>query len=248
MTVGAVGAFERPRSLTRCRKRGGGIDKKKCFDYRRHINNLCCSYVVENVEENVEEDRHEPPKKKTRNRRKGVVEHYDEDGNRKHLAPNQSSWYTLCVIGSSNPNKSNRFYKKFRRRFRLPCQQHLELVEEARRENWFPRWTSKDATGKDSSPLELMMLGALRCLGRGWTFDDLEEATAIAEDVHRCFFHSFIHIGSTVLFDKHVITPTHQADAITHMHEMTQAGFPGCPGSTDATNIVSIFREKTKKS
>ena len=51
-------------------------------------------------------------------------------------------------------------------------------MEDAREGNWFPRWMAKDATGKISSPLELLILGSLRYLGRGFTFDDLEEATA----------------------------------------------------------------------
>ena len=41
-------------------------------------------------------------------------------------------------------------------------------------------------------PLELLVLGSLRYLGRGWTFDDLEEATGISEESHRVFFRRFI--------------------------------------------------------
>ena len=66
---------------------------------------------------------------------------------------------------------------------------YLKLVGDAIEGEWFPRWTSrKDATGKPSSPLELLILGALRYLGRGWTFDDCEESTAIGEETHRVFF------------------------------------------------------------
>jgi hypothetical protein len=52
-----------------------------------------------------------------------------------------------------------------------------------------------------------LILGALRYLGRGWTFDDCEESTAIGEETHRVFFHEFIQIGSPVLFKKYVLTP-----------------------------------------
>jgi hypothetical protein len=34
-----------------------------------------------------------------------------------------------------------------------------------------------DALGREGAPLELLMLGALRYLRRGWTFDDLAECT-----------------------------------------------------------------------
>ena len=58
------------------------------------------------------------------------------------------------------------------------------------------------------SPLELLLLGSLRYLGRGFTFDDCEEYTARSKEVYRVFFHQFIKLGSTVLFDKYIITPT----------------------------------------
>ena len=56
----------------------------------------------------------------------------------------------------------------------MPYDSYLQLVEDARENDWFPRWTGKDCTGKESSPLELLILGALRYLGRGFTFDDIE--------------------------------------------------------------------------
>jgi hypothetical protein len=44
---------------------------------------------------------------------------------------------------------------------------------------------------KKVSPVELLVLGSLRYLGRGWTFDDCEESTAIEKEVHHFFlrFH-----------------------------------------------------------
>ena len=80
-------------------------------------------------------------------------------------------------------------------------------------------------------------------LGRGWTFDDIEENTGISQETHRQFFHAFIEVGSTILYKKYVRTPTNPLETEHHMFEMTQAGsgFPGCLGSTDATH-VSIER------
>ena len=91
---------------------------------------------------------------------------------------------------------------KFRQRFRLPYESYLEFVEDAKEGNWFPRWMGTDTNGKESSPLEILILGAFRYLGRGFTFDDCEEGTAILQEVHRVFFHNFIEVGSTVLYDK----------------------------------------------
>jgi hypothetical protein len=36
-----------------------------------------------------------------------------------------------------------------------------------------------------------MLLGSLCYLGRGFTFDDLEESTFVSESSHRKFFHEF---------------------------------------------------------
>jgi hypothetical protein len=42
-------------------------------------------------------------------------------------------------------------------------------------------------------------VGALQYQGRGWTFDDLEEATwGIHEETCRQFYHKCINFGSTI--------------------------------------------------
>jgi hypothetical protein len=115
----------------------------------------------------------------------------------------------------------------------VPYDQFLQFVAEAREENWFPRWGKWNNT----SPLELLILGSFQYLGRGWTFDDLEEATAISGEVHRSFFHQFISIGRTVLYPRYVRAPVSADDCATHMVEFSLAGFNGCVGSSDATHI-----------
>jgi hypothetical protein len=83
------------------------------------------------------------------------------------------------------------------------------------------------------------VLGSLRYLGRGWTFDDIKESTAIALDVHCIFFHCFTEYGSTVLYCKYVLTPVHISKARTHMSEFKEAGLPGCIWSTNCTHITT---------
>ena len=95
----------------------------------------------------------------------------------------------------------------------------------------------KSCFGIPASPLSLLLLGALRYLGRGWTFDDIEEATAISQEVHPTFFHIFIDYTSTILFKRYVVMPQNVEETKTHMHKMELARFPGYPGSTDATHI-----------
>ena len=89
----------------------------------------------------------------------------------------------------------------FRRNFRLPYAQFLDFVREAKARKWFPeRWGRPNCTGKEGSPLELLILGSLRYLGRGWTFSDCEEQTAISEEVHRVFFHDFVKVAARSFF------------------------------------------------
>jgi hypothetical protein len=82
------------------------------------------------------------------------------------------------------------------------------------------------------------MLGSLRYVGRGWTFDDLEEASGISEESHRVFFHAFVKACRQHLFQKWVKFPETKQEIRDSMHEFKQAGYDGCIGSTDATHII----------
>jgi hypothetical protein len=50
----------------------------------------------------------------------------------------------------------------------------------------FDRWQRQDPAGRIPSPVAL---GVFCYIGRGWTFNDLEENTSIWEETHRQFFH-----------------------------------------------------------
>lgn len=177
-----------------------------------------------------------PPPEKKRRKKRIILARRTEDGELEAIPPQESLWWHMYI--SCPQRNDRRFLRKFRRRFRLPYEQFLWFVEEAKREKWFPRWMGKDATGKQSSPLELLILGAFRYLGRGLTFDDLEESTAISEEVHRVFFHKFIEVGSTILYDRWVKAPQTADEIEQHMFEFKQAGMPGAFASTDATHII----------
>jgi hypothetical protein len=83
-----------------------------------------------------------------------------------------------------------------------------------------------------------MLLGALWYLRRGWTFDDVEEATLIDKETHRQFFHCFIDYCSTTMYKWFVILPLSSEDAASHMHEMEQAWCHGSCGSTDGVHVT----------
>jgi hypothetical protein len=105
---------------------------------------------------------------------------------------------------------------------------------------YFARWCdgSKDATGDKATPLEILVTGALRYLGRGWTFDDLLESTGVHAELHCQFLHVSIAFGSEILYERYVVAPLDNRTAMSHLHEMQVAGFHGAVGSTHATHVV----------
>jgi hypothetical protein len=135
--------------------------------------------------------------------------------------------------------KDDKLQKAFQQRFCLPYKQYLELLEQVQSKNLFERWCGYRNNNKKVSPVELLVLESLCYLGRGRTFVDCEESTAIDKDVHGCFLNVFIRFGSTVPYQKWVLTPVNLPKAKLNMNEYTQAGFPGCIGSSNCTYIVT---------
>lgn len=181
----AFGALlSRPSSLLGCYDPSAGrFDSTKLSSHMRSNADAAAADIarLDYANPNDSDEVCEPEPKRTR-RSKYIMARRNEDGEKEPILPKDSWWYSLYV--SCPMLDDDRFHTKFRRRFRLPYQQYLELVEDAVNEDWFPRWSSNK-----SSPVELLILGSLRYLGRGFTFDDCEENTAISEEVHRIFFH-----------------------------------------------------------
>jgi hypothetical protein len=157
------------------------------------------------------------------------------------VLPETTAWYKMYV---SNPKlEQDKFHKTFRNRFRLPYKCFKELLEKITDPDhaWsvkFKRWLNINPVNrKRPSPVSLLLLGVLRYMGRGWMFDDIEEATGIDAEVIRCFYHCFLNFGSTHLYSFYVNSPENAAEAQEHMKEMEDAGFHGCVGSMDATHV-----------
>ena len=161
----------------------------------------------------------------------------DGNGNRvKKLSPRDTPWFVSHVLSPNLENKN--FHVRFRNRFRMQHHSFLTLLGWVKQSDDFAKWTSaKTVANVSASPVELLLLGSLRYLGRGWTFDDLEESTAISREVHRCFFHVFIKWGSDHLFNRFVKAPSHSEDPTDSFKEFETAGMPGCIGSTDACHV-----------
>ena len=154
--------------------------------------------------------------------------------------PYSSLWHINYIL--RDDLLTDKELHKFRLRFRLPYNEFKAILKRISdpSDPWsthFMTWHNTDCTGKQSSPIGLLLLGALRYIGRGFTFDDIEEAASISQYTHRRFFHAFITFGSTTLYEHYVKTPSTTADVSHHTYEMEKAGFHGCIGSMDATNV-----------
>ena len=106
------------------------------------------------------------------------------DDNSRSYGPRDTEWYRQYVL---YPDVDNlKFCRKFWRCFRCSYLSFQKQLKEVKDSNLFQAWSTgaRDAAGKQSSPIELLVLGALRYLGRGWCFDDLEEETCINEETH----------------------------------------------------------------
>jgi hypothetical protein len=98
-------------------------------------------------------------------------------------------------------------------------------------------WKKKhDAAGRESSPIELLVLGSLRILTRNVTLDDLYEQTFISAEVHRCFFKKFMKWYSTRVFPEVVQMPS-LGELDYNGAEYSSAGFPGCVCSVDCVHV-----------
>ena len=100
-------------------------------------------------------------------------------------------WYYMYV---KDPPRNLRLANLFRLRFWMPHECCIDTLEAIKKNELFIRWQYNDAVGDHPSELSLLLLGSLRYLGRGLTFDDLYEATAISREVHCVFLSSFCKI------------------------------------------------------
>ena len=73
----------------------------------------------------------------------------------------------------------------------MPYKSYRDIVAEVRNDDWVPSYEKCNALGQPGIPLDILILGALRYLGKGWTFDDLFESTSVSEEIHRKFLKDF---------------------------------------------------------
>jgi DDE superfamily endonuclease len=227
----------RPSSLLDCMEDNGTLNAEKYLQYTARESEFEECLMQWTLQSIIKDQKIDNRKKKKTCRAKRTQKalrpyYFDNKGRKVVLRPRQTLWYMMYVM---NPAlDSNKFNVKFRRRFRMSYESFKRLLDMAIGDEIFQRWRGR----RDSSPIELLVLGALRYLGRGLTFDDLEEFTAIHEETHRQFLHKFIEFGSTTLYKLFVQMPTNAeqykvSQRLYHTGGLTGAGF-----STDATNVI----------
>ena len=195
--------------------------------------NFWTTDVVEEREQHQEEDEAplpptSPVRKKTRNMyaRKPQA---DSTWSRDYLIPTLREKYIVDPHG--------RDAKKFRRLFRVPYDLFVGLVGICK-ERWWKDWTPEkvDAAGKLVSSLELKVLGALYVLGTGATQHQVGVQTNLSEEVHRCFFLSWISKMSSIKME-YIFMPTNDEQFERVVGEYSTRGLPGCVGSVDCVHV-----------
>jgi hypothetical protein len=106
----------------------------------------------------------------------------DETGKKVLLKSQESMWYMMYV---SNPliNDDISMHAKFHKRFCIPYMNYLELVDDCTLDYRFQKWCGFKKNNWQASPIELLVLGALRYLGRGLTLKrSLHKICIISQD------------------------------------------------------------------
>ncbi len=131
-------------------------------------------------------------------------------------------------------DKKTRWGRKFRRKFRLPPSLVNAIVARLVELGFSD---AEEYRGRQLPPLILKVLGVLRVLGRGVTFDDVEEVNWVSEETNRAFFHKCCHAIGVQMWDEHIRFPKTTADVQRCVATFEGTGFPGCAFSTDCTHI-----------
>jgi len=113
-----------------------------------------------------------------------------------------------------------------------------KLVEYAR--TWFPE--NPDAIGV-FVPLELLVLGVLKVLGRGLDFHELELGSRVSRSTHHQFFHKFVAKLVLELKDSTIVQPQAASDEAMKAATVPYIllGFHGCAGSMDCVHTHVRF-------
>ena len=140
-----------------------------------------------------------------------------------------------------HPNKEqqmsddSKFGKKFRLRFRVPYVLFLGIVEDIRKKY---KVSNKNKYGLASVKLELLVLGSLRFIATGCSFDLIEELTSVSDEKHRTFFRDHFSYWGMRASKDHITMPETKEEIRHIMGLYKRNGHPGCIGSVDCVHVV----------
>lgn len=163
----------------------------------------------------------------------------------RHIYPRSdytsSLWWIMLQNGRVNlPH--HREHAVFRRRFGVTFARFHIIVDFAKSwkdESGNPLWSNGgDASGRPSVPLELKILGALRMVAKGCSFDAISELTGMSITCMHAFFHLFWSAFRSHLYAPWVYFPKNTAGALSSLLPYSRLGFPGAVGSVDCTHIA----------
>ena len=141
-------------------------------------------------------------------------------------------------------NIDGRLEAKFKERFRLPFDLFEKILLELRGRPGYVASNDIDSRlpkdGRRAStfiPLDILFMAVLRVAGRGWCFDDVEEASGIALSTIAAYYHCFVRQFVDDFYSDWVYLPTtpEEIEEVTNVYGVQ--GFPGCVGSLDCVHM-----------
>ena len=119
------------------------------------------------------------------------------------------------------------YYKRFRRRFRIPFELFYPLVEECKQHKIFDSLADAICTGRTKKiPIKFTVFASLRMLGRDYYADDVAEILNCGEETARLFMLAFIRGMSKEMYSTYVYVPEgEELDSVEEGYR--RAGLPG---------------------
>lgn len=125
--------------------------------------------------------------------------------------------------------------RQFRRRFALPYVMFNDIYIAWRTTGEYRR--EKDRVGRKRIDARLLILGTLRFLSKGTTFDMIDEVTDVSYQHNHHFLERFLRWFNRHYSHQYIKLPT-RADEIHHVEGLYRdLGLPGCLGSTDVVHV-----------
>ena len=150
----------------------------------------------------------------------------------KHINYWKSNWGQLL----DNPdlkNPNSKVSKLFQLRFRVPyiLFKHF-LVPKCIEHNIF----DIEMEGHTRCPIEIKILSCLRLIGRGMTFDDINELSLIPNSSIANMFYTFVENFASKMYNFCIRDPS-LSSLQSRMDHYSALGLPGAMGSVDCTRV-----------